>query len=330
MYKNQRRKSNQLGRAQPYDITSSSIANRKSGQFISPIVNYDLSLSVLQKKEDTRNLSLSALQTVEDSRRLSDLNQSAVGLANKSAPVVSSSTDSGEEINKMDKQLIDGRMSSSSNHQISEQINESTNQISELTNQIRESANQIDKIQSNRPSDECNVPTNVRKQTEDINEAKSTSQCTDDMFDSEIDRLFGNASFENRTKPSEEALDGEVQSDDEVYGREGEELFDSDAINNEEYDSQLSQNAASVLDNLYQIDQLENDEIEDDDLDLELDSTLIFRSNDPIQSQFITKPIEHPPIDDGFKTASGVPIQIKMSLEEQRIRARRLGIWIDE
>ena len=326
MYR-QRRKSNQPGRAQPYDITSSSITNRKSGQFISPIVNYDLSLSVLQKKENSRNLILSALET-ENSRRLSDLDQSAVGLANTSAPVVSSSTDSGEEINKMDKQLIDVRVSNSSN-QISEQISESTNQNSESTNQNSKSANRIDEMQSNRPSNECNVSTN-RKQTEDINEAKSTSQCTDDMFDSEIDRLFGNASFENRTKPSEEALDGEVQSDDEVYGREGEELFDSDAINNEEYDSQLSQNAASVLDNLYQIDQLENDEIEDDDLDLELDSTLIFRSNDPIQSQFITKPIEHPPIDDGFKTASGVPIQIKMSLEEQRIRARRLGIWIDE
>ena len=324
MYR-QRRKSNQPARAQPYDITSSSITNRKSGQFISPIVNYDLSLSVLQKKENSRNLILSALET-ENSRRLSDLDQSAVGLANTSAPVVSSSTDSGEEINKMDKQLIDVRVSNSSNHQISEQISESTNQISESTNQNSKSANRIDEMQSNRPSNECNVSTN-RKQTEDLNEAKSTSQCTDDMFDSEIDRLIGNASFENRSKPFEEALD--VQSDDEVYSRGGEELFDSDAINNEEYDSQQSQNAANILDNLYQIDQLENDEIEDDGLDLELDSTLIFRSNDPIQSQFITKPIENPPIDDGFKTASGVSIQIKMSLEEQQMRARRLGIWID-
>lgn len=333
MYKTNRLKT---GRVNPYNITSSSTVSRKSTQFISPIVDIEQSRAALMKRYSLPNQS-----TLINSEN----NSSTFNVINKSnGDRLTVSSDSIRSIDKMNNQTIN-------------RINKEDQSLKLLSNQ--ESMKKTIEIDKNRPNEQLN-----NKATEDA-KRKATNQANqerlsqdrlsqkskigaiylptefDDQFDSEFDRMMGNNSFSmlNDDKTTNAQLDtqSDIDTRDSQENQLEEELFDSDAINNES-DSQfddlnnvsiglLSSDDLKAIENDMdrELDALLESEIDNDDV--ELDSTLIFKSDDPILSQYIVKPVEIPiDHDNEFKTATGVPIKIKMTDEQQKAKARALGL----
>ena len=168
----------------------------------------------------------------------------------------------------------------------------------------------------------------------------------DDLFDSELDKLFVGDSLDDKLNEQlsdaeknkqqidkqDSTIDLNEQEQNEIYDKQEEdELFDSDAINdNLNSDSEQSNDENKELnENKLKKQSSDEEEFDENDAfgDFDLDNTLIFRSDDPTQKEMITQPVKEF-TEDGFKTTNGEPIQIKMSDEELRARAKCLGLPI--
>lgn len=199
------------------------------------------------------------------------------------------------------------------------------------------------------------------------NDVQSQPVDDDCKFDSEFERIFENSNLEkhlsrvfankrssqlsNGTNATQETKDDEVDKElNRLNARDGDdaELFDSDAVNDEDGDDEQSNDGfrdhtnndepnrfagghdENSGENEKDLDRLASEELEEEELfSADLDTTLI-KGDDPAENEFFTQAVTHFDPDDGdFKTAAGNPINVKMSEEAQKARAISLGIHSD-
>lgn len=300
MYRSQRRKS---GRATPYDVASSSASNRKSGQFICPVTDYNESLSAVKKTDTSTSLLRTSLTDLQN------LNHSA----EKSKPKPSGG--------KEDEDLFDSEY-----------------------DRLLGDADATTKMESKSPGER-----HASDQENDVRKQPVNDDC---HFDSEYDRMINNSNldqlskvFDKQSSQMSNAATQETKEDevDKELNRlnarteddADEELFDSDAVNDEESDDEQSNDMKSEPSRHDEnspeedLDRLAKEEEDDDQFGVELDNTLI-KSDDPSENEFFTQAVMHfNPEDGDFRTAGGDPITLKMTEEQQRARARSLGIVCD-
>lgn len=324
MYKSQRRKS---GRSTPYDLASSSFSsNRKSGQFVCPVKNPDESYSALNRAPAT---STSLLRTT-----LSDLQN----LRNND-----NETPRNEQNDPIAKDQQSYEKPASQ-----EAANVADSNVAPCAKGDETMDSEIDRFLDANPEITLGSRSPNRART---SSQSNRSQPVDDyQFSSEFERIFDNSSLASQLnrefntrkcsqlstesnlnqETREDEIDNELSRLNERTVDVDDELFDSDAVNNEGSDDERSDDEPAFDDDddaQEDLDRLAKEELESEDdlFGVDLDDTLI--KSDDLADEFITQPVKQfNPNECDFRTAAGDPVQVSMSEEAQRAAAMRLGI----
>lgn len=324
----------------PYNLSSSASSNRKSEQFVSPVTDYEVSSSAVKRADTSKSLLRTTLADLQNLKSAD--NDESLREDQNDQPVKS-----------VDQRSCDN----SANQQKVDPVNR--NEDDDLFD------SEIDRL-----FDADSQITNAKSTCETSNQAEvDRSQPVDDyQFSSESERIFERSrlasqlgkQFPSRTLSQQsngpnrrsairetryDQVDDELSRLNEQTEDADDELFDSDAVNNEESSDERSidefeekncrppDDAASRFASAYggyptdDLVKLGTDEFESDELlGIDLDDTLI-KSDDPAEDEFITQPTKpFDPNDCDFKTAAGNPIKVNMSEQEQIARAKSLGI----